>query len=89
MVDEFLNSLAPETRKRVYQVRLGLGLALGASTVGFMAATGDLPTWLAVTTAVAFFLGVPTDRMASTHVPEDYEDLYATEDIPSDPETEE
>lgn len=87
MIDELLNSLNPETRKVIYQIRLGLGVLLGASSVGFMTATGEIPLWLGVTTAVALFLGVPTDRMASTHVPEDPEDLYDTEDEPEDPVT--
>lgn len=68
MVDDFLDRFPPRVRERVYTSRLGLGILIGALTVGFIAATGTMPVWLGVVTAVALFLGTPVDRMAKTHV---------------------
>lgn len=58
-MNELLQRLPEGVRETLYTVLIVIGLAIGALTVAFIAATGEIPLWLAVTTAVATFLGVP------------------------------
>lgn len=56
---ELLKQLPEQARDRIYLASLILGVLLGAVNVAFLTATGDVPLALAVTNAVALFLGVP------------------------------
>ena len=56
---ELLKHLPEKTRARLYVASLIAGLAIGATNVAYLTATGDLPAALAVINAVALFLGVP------------------------------
>lgn len=46
----------PEARRALYVIQFVLGLALGATQVGYASADVGQPTWLTITIAVFTFL---------------------------------
>lgn len=59
----------PNARKALYTIYTVLGLALGATQVGFAAADNGTPDWLKVTLAVFAFLGAGLGFTAATNTP--------------------
>lgn len=59
----------PQARATVYQLFWVLGLALGATQVGFAAAELGQPVWLTVALAVFAFLGVGVGYTAAQNTP--------------------
>lgn len=63
-----LTDIVPaETRKKVYAGYATLGVAIGATQVGFTAANTDQPTWLTVTLAVYAYLGTAVGFVAASN----------------------
>ena len=64
------NEIIPaEWRKPLYRIYAALGLALGATQVGFSAANAGQPVWLTVSLAVFAFLGVGLGFVAQRNTP--------------------
>ena len=60
----------PAIRSHVYTIFWCLGLALGATQVGFAAADAGQPVWLTVALAVYAFLGAGVGYTAGQNTPE-------------------
>lgn len=60
----------PEARRALYIVQFVIGLALGATQVGFASASADQPTWLTVALGVFAFVGAALGFTASANVDE-------------------
>lgn len=59
----------PKTREVIYSVFTVLGVALGATQVGFSAAQQGQPAWLTVALAVYAFLGAAGLGVARANTP--------------------
>lgn len=60
----------PEKYRNIFYVVFGfIGVALGATGVGFAAAGVALPVWFTVATAIYAFLGGPTALTARANLP--------------------
>lgn len=57
MTQELVKNLPEQARRAIYSVYAVLGLALGATQVGFSAADAGQPVWLTVALAVFAFVG--------------------------------
>lgn len=68
-----MNPLAeyPRTRKALYVASFVIGLALGATQVGYGAARADTPTWLTVAFAVYAFLAAGLGVTAASNTAKD------------------
>lgn len=62
-------ALPPKVRAVVYYVYGVLGIGLGATQVGFLAAEAGQPTWLTVSLAVFGFVGLGFGLTAATNTP--------------------
>lgn len=71
MATPHLDQVIPDgpVRKRVYQGFAAVGLALGATQVGFAAANAGQPVWLTVGLAVYGFLGAAGFAVAQKYTP--------------------
>ena len=56
-------------RKPLYRVYAALGLALGATQVGFSAAEAGQPVWLTVSLAIFAFVGTGLGFVAQRNTP--------------------
>lgn len=65
-MNALLDIIPAEGRKYVYAVYALIGLVLGATQVGFLAA-GDQPLWLTVSLAVFGFVGTAIGATASAN----------------------
>lgn len=65
----FEDILSPHARKVAYAIFAVLGIVLGATQVGFLAAESGQPVWLTVALAVYGFVGGATGltAQANTH----------------------
>lgn len=68
-VKELLQAIPEKYRNIFYLVFGFLGVALGATAVGFATAGVATPVWLNVATAVYAFLGGPTALTARANLP--------------------
>ena len=59
----------PNARAIVYGIFWALGLVLGATQVGYAAASAGQPTWLTVALAVYAFLGAGVGYTARQNTP--------------------
>jgi hypothetical protein len=59
--------LPAKVRRIAYAAYAGVGLAIGATQVGFIAADVSQPTWLNVTLAVTVFLGTGLGLTAASN----------------------
>lgn len=57
MTQELVKNLPEQARRTIYSAYAVLGLALGATQVGFSAADAGQPVWLTVALAVFAFVG--------------------------------
>lgn len=64
-------SIPARIRARVYAIFGVLGLAVGATQVGYSAADAGQPTWLTVVLAVYAFLGTGIGYTARANTPSD------------------
>lgn len=73
-IKNVLEFLSPRARQVLYVVFALVGLALGATSVGFSAADLSTPVWVDVAQEVYLFLGVGFGVVASSNVnaPESY-----------------
>lgn len=60
-------ALPPKARATIYYVYAVLGVGLGATQVGFSAASQGQPTWLTVALAVFAFVGTGFGLTAATN----------------------
>lgn len=64
------NEIIPaEWRKPLYRIFAVLGIALGATQVGFAAASAGQPVWLTVSLAVYAFVGSALGFVAQRNTP--------------------
>lgn len=66
---ELLQAIPEKYRGVAYAVFGVVGVVLGATGVGFAAASAALPTWYVVATAVYAFLGGPAALTARANLP--------------------
>lgn len=69
MNNSILVAIPPKVRTWVYLVFALVGVAFGATQVGYATANLAVPTWLNVAVAVYTFLGGAVGLTAATHTP--------------------
>lgn len=78
-----LQQIPPAVRSSLYIVSALVGLALGATQVGYQAAEAGFPTWLKVALSVYAFLAGALGLTAASNMPS-YEDVVEGDADPGD-----
>lgn len=67
-----LTDVLPATYRKIAYLIYGLvGVGIGATQVGFVAANADQPTWLTVALAVFAYIGIALGFTAAANTPPD------------------
>lgn len=67
-----LTDVLPATYRKIAYLIYGLvGVGIGATQVGFVAANTDQPTWLTVALAVFAYIGIALGFTAAANTPPD------------------
>lgn len=69
MSNPLTDVLPAEARRYVYTAYAVIGVLIGATQVGFVAASVDQPTWLTVALAVYAYLGIALGFTAAANTP--------------------
>lgn len=69
-----MTNIPPKVRQTLYWISFVLGIALGATQVGYQAAEAGFPVWLKVALSVYAFLAGALGLTAASNMPS-YEDV--------------